>query len=76
MVQGKVGKEETGVFSFTTDMPYVYPKINASDIHIQLNEIIEAEDEKNNGLFAYIKDGKIAFDTYDNLFTITPFSED
>lgn len=57
-------------------MPYKYPRINAADIYKQLSEINIAENASNNGKVVYIRNGKLAFDTYENLFTVTPFSED
>jgi len=74
--QEKEGKEETGAYLSTTDMPYKYPRINASEIDRELKIIIDAQNAKNNGLVAYIKDGELAFDTYENLFTVTSFNED
>lgn len=57
-------------------MPKIHPRINAEEIEHELKSINEAETEDNNGLVAYIKDGKLTFDTYANLFNTTSFDED
>lgn len=40
-----------------------------------LKAISDAENEDNNGLILYIKDGAIAFDTYDNLFDLAVWED-
>ena len=37
-----------------------------------LKEFHDAENEDNNGKVIYIRDGKLAFETGENLFNITP----
>ena len=37
-----------------------------------LKAIADAENAENNGMILYIRNGEIAFDTEENLFTVTP----
>ena len=45
--------------------------MSGKEIDRVLKAIHDAENEDNNGLILYIRRGEIAFDTEENLFTIT-----
>ena len=46
--------------------------MSGKEIDRVLKAIHDAENADNNGLILYIRRGEIAFDTEENLFTITP----
>ena len=46
--------------------------MSGKEIDRVLKAIHDAENTDNNGLILYIRRGEIAFDTEENLFTITP----
>ena len=48
--------------------------MSGKEIDRVLKAIHDAENENNNGLILYIRRGEIAFDTEENLFTITPLT--
>lgn len=48
--------------------------MSGKEIDRVLKAIHDAENEDNNGLILYIRRGEIAFDTEENLFTITPLT--
>lgn len=48
--------------------------MNGQEIDRVLKALHDAENEDNNGLILYIRRGEIAFDTEENLFTITPLT--
>ena len=48
--------------------------MSGKDIDWVLKAIHDAENAENNGLILYIRRGEIAFDTEENLFTITPLT--
>lgn len=48
--------------------------MNGKEIDRVLKAICDAENHENDGLLLYIRNGEIAFDTEDNLFTITPLT--
>ena len=45
--------------------------MSGKEIDHTLKAINDAENTDNNGLIIYIRNGKLAFDTYENLFTVT-----
>lgn len=45
-----------------------------TELDMTLKAFADAENTDNNGLILYIRRGEIAFDTYENLFTITPLT--
>ena len=45
--------------------------MNGKEINRVLKAIYDAENPDNEGLILYIRRGEIAFDTEENLFTIT-----
>ena len=48
--------------------------MSGKEIDRVLKAIYDAENTENNGLILYIRRGEIAFDTEENLFTITPLT--
>ena len=48
--------------------------MSGKEIDRVLKAIHDAENTDNNGLILYIRRGEIAFDTEENLFTITPLT--
>ena len=48
--------------------------MSGKEIDRVLKAIHDAESPDNEGLILYIRRGEIAFDTYENLFTITPLT--
>ena len=48
--------------------------MSGKEIDRVLKAIHDAENADNNGLILYIRNGEIAFDTEENLFTITPLT--
>ena len=48
--------------------------MSGKEIDRVLKAIHDAENEDNNGLILYIRRGEIAFDTEENLFTVTPLT--
>ena len=48
--------------------------MSGKEIDRVLKAICDAENVENNGLILYIRGGEIAFDTYENLFTIETLS--
>ena len=52
----------------------IQTNMSGKEIDRVLKAIHDAENEDNNGLILYIRRGEIAFDTEENLFTITPLT--
>ena len=52
----------------------IQTNMSGKEIDRVLKALHDAENEDNNGLILYIRRGKIAFDTEENLFTITPLT--
>ena len=50
---------------------YIRTRQNGNRIDQDLKAILDAQNADNNGLILYIRNGQIAFDTEENLFTIT-----
>lgn len=48
--------------------------MSGKEIDRVLKALHDAENSDNNGLILYIRQGEIAFDTEENLFTITPLT--
>ena len=48
--------------------------MSGKEIDRMLKAIHDAENPDNEGLILYIRRGEIAFDTEENLFTITPLT--
>ena len=48
--------------------------MSGKEIDRVLKAICDAENVENNGLILYVRRGEIAFDTEENLFTITPLT--
>lgn len=49
-------------------------EMSGNEIDRALKALHDAENEDNNGLILYIRRGELAFDTEENLFTITPLT--
>ena len=49
-------------------------EMSGKEIDRVLNAFHDAENADNNGLILYIRHGELAFDTEENLFTITPLT--
>ncbi len=52
----------------------IQTEMNGKEIDRVLKAFHDAENTDNNGLILYIRRGEIAFDTEENLFTITPLT--
>jgi hypothetical protein len=52
----------------------IQTEMSGKEIDRVLKALHDAENEDNEGLILYIRRGEIAFDTEDNLFTITPLT--
>ena len=48
--------------------------MSGKEIDRVLKALHDAENEDNEGLLLYIRHGEIAFDTYENLFTVEKLS--
>ncbi|MCR5089895.1 MAG: hypothetical protein K6C08_10325 [Oscillospiraceae bacterium] len=51
-------------------------KQTGEQIDADLTAINEAQTEDNNDLIIYIRRGALAFDTYDNLFTVVELTSE
>ena len=49
-------------------------EMSGREIDRVLKALHDAENAENNGLILYIRRGEIAFDTEENLFTVTPLT--
>lgn len=49
-------------------------EMSGKEIDRVLKALHDAENEDNNGLILYIRRGELAFDTEENLFTVTPLT--
>lgn len=52
----------------------IQTEMSGKEIDRVLKAFHDAEDAEHNGLILYIRHGEIAFDTEENLFTITPLT--
>ena len=52
----------------------IQTEMSGKEIDRVLKELYDAENADNNGLILYIRRGELAFDTEENLFTITPLT--
>ena len=52
----------------------IQTEMSGKEIDRVLKAFHDAENADNNGMILYIRRGEIAFDTYENLFTITPLT--
>lgn len=48
--------------------------MSGKEIDRVLKALYDAENADNNGLILYIRRGELAFDTEENLFTVTPLT--
>ena len=48
--------------------------MSGQEIDRVLKALHDAENADNNGMILYIRRGEIAFDTEENLFTVTPLT--
>ena len=52
----------------------IQTEMSGKEIDRVLKALHDAENADNNGLILYIRRGELAFDTYENLFTIETLS--
>lgn len=52
----------------------IQTEMSGKEIDRVLKALYDAENAGNNGLILYIRHGEFAFDTEENLFTITPLT--